>query len=257
MSAALAILAGLLALPLALVALLYAVLWTIDLATWPSAINEFRRRNLPNADAAVACFDRARRIDQRVRIYDATAPLVVAIALLFTRRSAERLPRMFARWDNDASLNGDGWGQLVDGKWVRAVEGQHPGVPWVSYSDAAYTGDAYYAPGHHPRSYWARYVWLGWRNRASKLSRDLGVVARKDDITLLSGDLAIGTRLAGHFLLRHGDTYHYKSVRRIGRFVLIRSLGFKLEIRYKMQAAEGPVAAVLIPVSLKGWKGEA
>ena len=72
MSAAIAILAGLLALPLALVALLYAVLWTIDLATWPSAINEFRARNLPDADAAVACFDRARKSDQKVRIYDAT-----------------------------------------------------------------------------------------------------------------------------------------------------------------------------------------
>lgn len=243
--------------PFAGVAAIYALLCALDAIFYPRAIRDFRALGLPGTDGAVACFDRARRIDQRVRIYDATAPLVVAIALLFTRRSAERLPRMFARWDNDASLNGDGWGQLVDGKWVRAVEGQHPGVPWVSYSDPAYTGDAYYAPGHHPRSYWARYVWLGWRNRASKLSRDLGVVARKDDITLLSGDLAIGTRLAGHFLLRHGDTYHYKSVRRIGRFVLIRSLGFKLEIRYKMQAAEGPVAAVLIPVSLKGWKGEA
>ncbi|WP_287806136.1 hypothetical protein [Diaphorobacter sp.] len=257
MNAAFTVLGALLAAPLALVALLYGALWATDLLAWRGAIREFNARNLQDAAAAVDCFKRARKIDQRVRIYDATAPLVVAIALLFTRRSAERLPRMFARWDNDASLNGDGWGQQVDGKWVRAVEGQHPGVPWVSYSDPAYTGDAYYARGHHPRSYWARYVWMGWRNRASKLSRDLGMVARKDGITLLSGDMAIGTRLAGHFLLRHGDTYHYKSVRRIGRFVLIRSLGFKLEIRYKMQAAEGPVAAVLIPVSLKGWKGEA
>lgn len=244
------------ALPLAAIALLYTLLHILDDVFYPRAIREFRALNLPDADAAVACFDRARSIDRRVRLYDASAPLVMLIALLFTRRDAERLPKLFARWDNDASLNGDGWGQLVDGKWVRAVEGQHPGVPWVSYSDPTYTGDAYYAPGHHPRSYWARYVWLGLRNRASKLSRDLGVLARKDDITLLSGDMAIGTRLAGHFLLRHGDTYHYKSVRRIGRFVLIRSLGFKLEVRYKMQTAEGPAAAVLIPISFKRWKGD-
>jgi len=243
--------------PFAGVATIYAVLCALDAIFYPRAIREFRALGLPGTDEAVACFDRARRIDQRVRIYDATAPLVVAIALLFTRRDAEHLPRLFSRWDNDASLNGDGWGQWVDGKWVRAVEGQHLDVPWVSYSDPAYTGDAYYAPGHDPRSYWARYVWLGWRNRASKLSRDLGVMARKADIALLSGDMAIGTRQTGHFLLRHGDAYHYKSVHRIGRFVLIRSLGFKLEIRYKMQAAEGQVAAVLIPVSIKAWKGTA
>ena len=59
----------------------------------------------------------------------------------------------------------------------------------------------------------------------------------------------------GHFLLLHGSDYHYKSVRRIGPFVLIRSLGYKLEIRYKSDRPEGPAAAVLIPVSLKRWKG--
>ena len=44
----------------------------------------------------------------------------------------------------------------------------------MSHSDPRYGGDCYYARGHHPRSFWARYVWVGLRNRASQLSKDLG-----------------------------------------------------------------------------------
>ena len=248
---------AILALPLALVVLLYGLLGLLDAIFYPRAIREFRGVGLPDGDieAAVYCFDAARKADRKARLYDASAPLVAAVALLFTRRDAERLPRLFRKWDNDASLNGDGWGQLVDGKWHRADADKYPDVPWVSYSDPAYTGDAYYAPGHHTRSYWARYVWLGWRNRASKLSLDLGITARKDGIEPVAGDVGIGTRKEGFFFLRHGVDYHYKSVRRIGPFVLIRSLGYKLEIRYKSDRPEGPAAAVLIPISFKRWKG--
>lgn len=245
------------ALPFALVALIYGLLCLLDALFYPLAIREFRALDLPDTDAAVACFDRARAIDRKVRIYDATAPLVMLVALLFTPREANKLPKLFRKWDNDVSINGDGCGwQRTDGTWVDLRDGvQHLGEPLVSYDDPAYGGTAYYAKGHHPRSYWARYIWLGWRNRASKLSLDMGITARKSDIELLSGRVDIGTRQEGHFLLRHGQDYHYKSVRRIGPFVLIRSLGYKLEIRYKSDRESGPAAAVLIPISLKRWKG--
>lgn len=244
-------------LPFVFTALLYALLCFLDVVFYPRAIDEFRARNLPDADAAVACFDRARNADQKVRLYDATAPLVMLVALLFTPRSANRLPNLFRKWDNDVSINGDGCGwQRADGTWVDLRDGvRHEGEPLIGYDDPAYGGTAYYAKGHHPRSYWARYIWLGWRNRASKLSQDLGIVVRKADIELLAGDMNIGTRQEGHFLLRRGDDFHYKSVRRIGRFVLIRSIGYKLEIRYKSDRPDGPAAAVLIPISLKRWKG--
>lgn len=245
------------ALPFALVALIYGLLCLLDAVFYPRAIKEFRDRNLPGADAAIACFDRARKADQRVRIYDATAPLVMLVALLFTPREANKLPKLFRKWDNDVGINGDGCGwKRADGTWVDLRDGvQHLGEPLVGYDDPAFGGTAYYAKGHHPRSYWARYIWLGWRNRASKLSLDLGITARKADIELVAGDVGIGTRKEGFFFLRHGVDYHYKSVRRIGPFVLIRSLGYKLEIRYKSDRPEGPAAAVLIPISLKRWKG--
>lgn len=64
----------------------------------------------------------------------------------------------------------------------------------------------------------------------------LGALSNKTTVT---GDVGIGTRKEGFFFLRHGVDYHYKSVRRIGPFVLIRSLGYKLEIRYKSDRPEG------------------
>lgn len=245
-------------LPFVFTAMLYTLLCLLDAVFYPRAIREFRLLNLPNADAAIACFDRARKADQKVRIYDATAPLVMLIALLFTPRSADKLPKLFRKWDNDVSINGDGCGwQKADGTWVDLRDGvEHLGEPLVSYQDPTYGGTAYYANGHHPRSYWARYIWLGWRNRASKLSLDSGIHAVKSHIGLLSGSIDIGTRKEGHFYLQHWQNYQYKSVKKYGPFVLIRNLGYKLEIRYKSDKPEGTAAAVLIPFSIKGWKGD-
>lgn len=79
------------------------------------------------------------------------APMVVPIALLFTRWEDNKLPGLFYIWDNDVSINGD---HRED--W--ALD---------NYKNA------YYAKAP-PRSFWARYIWLGWRNRCSKLVELLG-----------------------------------------------------------------------------------
>ena len=79
------------------------------------------------------------------------APIVVPVALLFTKWEDNRLPRLFWMWDNDVSINGD---RQED--WS------------LDFKD-----DAYYAKAP-PRSFWARYVWLGWRNRASAFAEYLG-----------------------------------------------------------------------------------
>ena len=197
----------------------------------------------------------AQKADRRTWWYDLSAPLVMLLVLPFVPRSADRLPRLFARWDNNVSLNGDGHGWMdADGQWHHGRDGapRPPGAHLYSYDDPLYGGDAYYAEGHHPRSFWARYVWLGLRNRASQRSVELG-----RDVTeapqLISGRMDIGTRMAGHFLLRQGDTYHYKSIRKWGPFALIRSYGYKLEIRYYQ--GPGRAAATAIGRSLKRWKG--
>jgi hypothetical protein len=90
---------------------------------------------------------------------DLISPLVVAILLLFTKWEDEELPLLNSIWGNDVSINGD----------VRWPGGR---VPLENTQEAI--DSCYWAPGHHPRSYYARWVWLGLRNRASNLSLGLG-----------------------------------------------------------------------------------
>ena len=213
--------------------------------------------------AAEACFRAAKAADDKTWLYDLSAPIVMLLVLPFVKREADRLPKAFAKWDNNVSLNGDGEAVFIDGKFLTAGHG----ITWedynaalargayrYTYDDPLYHGDAYYAKGHRPRSFWARYVWVGLRNRASQLSVDMGkdVPARPQ---LISGSLQAGRSHPGHFLLREGGIYHYKSFRKFGPFALIRSYGYKLEIVRNSPTGTGRAAAVAIGRSLKGWRG--
>jgi hypothetical protein len=84
------------------------------------------------------------------------APVVVPIALLFTKFEDNNLPALFKWWENDISINGDEIDREGNNAWA-----------------LDYNKNAYYAKAV-PRSFWARYVWLGWRNRASRLGESLG-----------------------------------------------------------------------------------
>ena len=212
--------------------------------------------------AAEACFRAAKAADDKTWLYDLSAPIVMLLVLPFVKREADRLPKAFAKWDNNVSLNGDGEAVFIDGKFLTAGHG----ITWedynaalargayrYTYDDPLYHGDAYYAKGHRPRSFWARYVWVGLRNRASQLSVDMGkdVPARPQ---LISGSLQAGRSHPGHFLLREGGIYHYKSFRKFGPFALIRSYGYKLEIVRNSPTGAGRAAAVAIGRSLKRRK---
>jgi len=212
--------------------------------------------------AVEACFRAAKDADDRTWLYDLSAPIVMLLVLPFVRRSADKLPSLFRRWDNNVSLNGDGEAVFIDGKFLTAGHG----ITWedynaalargayrYTYDDPLYHGDAYYAKGHHPRSWYARYIWLGWRNRASQLSVDLGadVTARP---VCISGDTSIGRAKPGHFLLQSGELYHYKAFKHLGPLALIRSYGYKLEIVRNSQDGTGLAAAVAIGRSLKRRK---
>lgn len=198
------------------------------------------------------CIDAAQDADRKTWVYDLSAPLVMLLVLPLVPRSADKLPKWARNWDNDVSMNGDGHGwQDADGTWYDTRTRPAPaGTPTVAHSDPAYGGDCYYARGHHPRSFWARYIWLGWRNRASLMSLELGEPVTETP-TLISGSMAIHRGGPyGHFLLKHGDCYHYKSIRLWRGFALIRSYGYKLEIAYRMGDRD-TVAAVAIGRSLK------
>ena len=204
--------------------------------------------------ALKSCCGSAKAADNKVRFYDLAAPIVMLVVLPFVKRSADRLPKVFHKWDNNVSLNGDGfgWQNPETGEWFDLRTGLIPhGATLVSHSDPAYGGDCYYARGHHPRSFRARYAWVGLRNRASMLSVKLGrdVTSRP---VVVSGDPTIHRHGPyGHFVLRHGDTFHYKSIRAVGPFALTRSYGYKLEIPFKSAEGTGRAAAVAIGRSLK------
>ena len=206
--------------------------------------------------AVEACFRAAKDADDRTWLYDLSAPIVMLLVLPFVRRSADKLPSLFRRWDNNVSLNGDGEGWCDgDGTWYDTrVRPAPEGVPVMSHSDPRYGGDCYYARGHHPRSFWARYVWVGLRNRASQLSKDLGEPVTERPVCI-SGNPGIHRNGPyGHFLLKSGNCYHYKSINRWHGLALIRSYGYKLEIVRNSQDGTGLAAAVAIGRSLKRRK---
>ena len=129
-----------------------------------------------------------------------------------------------------------------------------PGTYIYSYDDPLYAGDAYYAEGHHPRSFWARYVWVGLRNRASQLSKDLGEPVAERPVCISGNPDIHRNGPYGHFLLKSGNCYHYKSINRWHGLALIRSYGYKLEIVRNSQDGTGLAAAVAIGRSLKRRK---
>lgn len=166
---------------------------------------------VPNKWRIARCFVAAWLKNRLTIIPDLMSPIVVPVALLFTPRHAEHLPRLFIWWDNDASINGDGWAVLRDGKWVHVFGDELPGERPVPYIDPEYTGDCYYAKGHHPRSFFARWVWLGLRNRASRLSQMLGFKHAPDaPVQMWAGDDWEVTEVAGVY--RYRDAIHFGSI---------------------------------------------
>ncbi|MFD1709098.1 hypothetical protein FVQ98_14480 [Ottowia sp. GY511] len=214
--------------------------------------------------AARRCIERAVEADAETTLYDWSAPFVVAIACIGLSKTATHLPRWARKWDNNISINGDGLAVLRDGEWLSLRDGIEalPGERVVTYDDPDFTGPLYFKVlglKVKPRSWLARWGWAGLRNRASQMSVDLGVDVAARPV-LLSGDLEIHSSKEGHFLLRDGDTYHYKivsKVRLLGvQCALIRSVGYKLEVtKMRGDDALGRVAAVAIGCSYKRWKG--
>lgn len=110
----------------------------------------------------------------------------------------------------------------------------------------------YWAEGHHPRSRWARYIWLGWRNRASKLAHDLG--APSGAPIALWGDEKVGRSHAGVCVYRMGDCWQIMVVDRWGPFVVRRNVGWKIN---NVRDNQHTVANITwLPWSLLRWKGD-
>lgn len=180
--------------------------------------------DVPNKLGICKCFIEAWFKNLLTIIPDITAPIVVAIALCFTKYEDNKLPWLFTWWDNDASINGD----------------QLEGEP------------TYYAEGHDRRSFYARWVWLGLRNRASKLSQMLGYVHEPTDVIerWSSGD-ANGATKAGWIITKINDKYRYFETKRIGKIFFRFHYGYKIPTLINRPSS--PVVAIAF--SFQRYKG--
>lgn len=131
------------------------------------------------------------------------APIVVPIALLFTKYEDDDLPKGFRWYSNDVSINGD----------------QPEGA------------ETYYAPGYDRRSFVARFIWLGLRNRASKLALLMGhtyVPGEYEDAENW-GDPKTGRDHEGWALNRRGPVYQLYYIKKLGdKFCFRMNYGFKV-----------------------------
>lgn len=108
---------------------------------------------------------------EKIAKHKLTAWLVIGYLLVTNKVKFEdeNLPAKWRNYENDVSINGDrGTWFWVDGK-----EGTYAELHPVPLDDSAIPL-CYYAEGHHPRSKWARWIWLGFRNMASRLAFESG-----------------------------------------------------------------------------------
>lgn len=147
----------------------------------------------------------------------------------------DKLPDWLWKWDNNISINGDAWGMiLADGthtyKYDRKQVDEFGGtLKAIKYDDPAYKGTAYYAKRFHPRSRIARYVWLGWRNKASAYAMYLGEhVNHAEEVEKFGITPTKGFHTVQ--FLRSGDVWQLRVQQPIlwGKFDLGYNNGFKI-----------------------------
>lgn len=192
--------------------LLVAFVLFITIAHTPVVpIIRIMQHDVPDKKKIIRCFITAYLKVLITIPIDLVAPIVVPVALLFTKTSDNRLPHLFWMWDNDVSINGD---IRKENSWdLLDISNDLPNQSEID--------KCYWAKGHHPRSFYARWVWLGLRNRASALSLALGTTA-KGDYTEWSD--------AGWNLRKIGGVYRYFELLPIGNFYIRMHCGYKIPI---------------------------
>lgn len=209
---------------------------------------------------ALACFDNAKNIYwDKIFQYDWKAPFAMAWIVQKLPWEAEHLrtegyPAWWGNYDNNVNVNGD------RAPWVAGPDGVGVMQPCPLEDTQEARDLCYYAPGHHPRSKWARWIWMGTRNRASQLCYDVAAPNKNDDVELW-GDPSIGRNKEGVVVYRMGEYYQLISYKKWWKFVIKRNIGWKIsnhvgsDIKNPNPNGE-PAAMVYIPWSMQGWTGQ-
>lgn len=188
------------------------------------------------------------------------APIVVGIAMLLklVKWEDNKMPWYLSWFDNNVSMNGDGWGTITASgehlnytDWVLINGGMGRAV---FYGDPDYKGDCYYAKGHHPRSRWARWIWLGWRNRASALGMKLG--GKFDNLipTTTYGKISTGRDDPAATVYNRDGLWQIKENRVLffGLIAMNRNFGYK--VNNTDSEPNSPAMCIFIPFAFKGIK---
>lgn len=194
---------------------------------------------------ALESFAEADRRAALLSPYKWSAPFVMAWVVPKLPWDAEHLPANYARYDNDVSINGDPWPwKEVNGEWIRFA-------PIEDTPEAR--AKCYWANGSHPRSKWARYVWLGWRNRATSYAAELGVPAELG--ISVWGNHDVSNALPGVAVYRMGKHWQILVVEKVRGLPLVvrKNYGFKINNVLNNQHTVANVTTIAF--SLLRYKG--
>ena len=214
---------------------------------------------------AIASIERGMKLEKKTLKYRLLAPFVIAYLVWFKLKwEDDFLPIGFEKYDLEAldhiDINGD------NKRWV-AVEGEPYGrpVPVSIYKELPVDHEnkelCYWAKGHHPRSRWARWIWMGIRNRAQRASYDLGDVYTPKVTTSWKYVAPDGNEVIEVY--RNGDAWQIMRVKRVLKYLMLRqNVGFKVANIWSEGLAARPghqirMSTTAITFSLKGWKDKA
>lgn len=194
--------------------------------------------------------EQSRLLFKKLKWYKLTAPFWLIFICLFLKWEDEYLtdllkrnpfkflykfwPKLethLKRFDNNISINGD------RGNWVRddvngvdyhGVKFSRGPVPLEDTPEAR--AKNYYAFGLHPRHNLARYVWLGWRNKASNYAKMLGpVIDREAHLTTYEWNNGEYDHVTFYF---KNGYWQMMMVKKYWKFLLKRNLGYKVNNVY-------------------------
>lgn len=207
------------------------------------------------ADAVYSLSLAQRRFDTHVASKKRKAPFVMLPVCLKLDWDAEKLPAKYADYDNNISINGDSATTYHDeqGRRRRNIIPTDPNV--FFHSDG--TRIQYWTfKRFHARHWWSRYVWLGWRNRASAVAAASGIAVAPDAKIVTHYKVVESRFKTEELLVNYVDflgitqlpVWQLRRQVSVGPFRFIQNLGFKLN---NLNDIDRVASVTWIPWSLK------